>query len=86
MKGKVGGYCNKILMGIFDPMLHVFLPFSLASLTELCLSFLYGLKDLLILHELHGTDKLVFDCKNDNVTSGTRDMDQHGWVRENSLG
>ena len=24
--------------------------------------------------------------KNDNVTSGTRDMDQHGWFRENSLG
>ena len=38
-------------MGIFGSTIHGFLPFSLASLTELC-SFLYGLKDLLTLHKL----------------------------------
>lgn len=31
---------QQILMGIFDPMLHVFLPFSLASLTEFVLIIL----------------------------------------------
>ena len=39
-------------------MLRGFLPFSPASLTELC-SFCYGLKDLFILHTLE--DKVVLE-------------------------
>ena len=51
MKGKVGGWWNKIFMEIFMSMLHGFLPFPLVSVTELC-SFWYGLKDHLTLHKL----------------------------------
>ena len=58
MKGKVGGQWNKSFMEIFRSMLHVFLPFSLVSLTKLC-SFWYGLKDLLNLQQL--ADKVVLD-------------------------
>ena len=58
MKGKVGEQWNKIFMEIFRSMLHVFLPLSLVSLTELC-SFWYGLKDLFTLHKL--ADKVVLD-------------------------
>ena len=44
--------------GNFQVKLHVFLPFSLVSLTELC-SFYYGLKDLFTLHK--SADKVVLD-------------------------
>ena len=44
--------------GDFQVMLHVFLPLSLVSLTELC-SFWYGLKDLFTLHTL--ADEVVLD-------------------------
>ena len=40
-------------MEIYRSLLHVFLPFSLVSLTELC-PFWYGLKDLFTLHKLEG--------------------------------
>ena len=61
MKGKVGEQWNKIFMEIFRSMLHVFLPLSPVSLTELC-SFWYGLKDFFTLH------KLSLTIKNDDVT------------------
>ena len=56
MKGKVSEQWNKIYMEIFRSMLHVFLPLSPVSLTELC-SFWYGLRDLCTLHKL--ADKLM---------------------------
>ena len=59
MKGKVGVQCNKIFMEIYRSILHVFLPFSPVSFTELC-SFWYGLKDLFNLHKL--ADKVGLDC------------------------
>ena len=70
MKGKVGGLWNKIFMVIFRSMLHVFLPFSPVSLTELC-SFWYGLKDLFTLHKF--AEKVV--------TSGRKDVDPHRRLR-----
>ena len=45
-------------MGIFRPTLLSVLPFSWASLTELC-SFWYGLKDLFLLHKLDEMLKLI---------------------------
>lgn len=45
MEGKLEGYWNKLFTEIFWSMLSGFLPFSPASLTELC-SVWYGLKDL----------------------------------------
>ena len=61
MKGKVGGWWNKIFIVIFSSMLHGFLPFSPVSLTELC-SFWYGLKDHFTLHKL--ADKLILGHSN----------------------
>ena len=58
MKGKADGQWNKISMGIFGSMLHVFLPSSPVSLTELC-SLWYGLKDLFNMFTL--ADKVVLD-------------------------
>ena len=55
-----------------------FLPFSPVSLTELC-SFWYGLKDLFTLHK--SVEKLSLTIKTDDVTSGRRDMDPHGWLQ-----
>ena len=45
-------------MGSFRPTLLGFLPFSWASLTELC-SFWYGLKDFFLLHKLDEMLKLI---------------------------
>ena len=58
MKGKVGGYCNKIYMELFRSLSRGFLLFSPVSLNELC-SFWYGLKDLFTLHKL--AKKVVLD-------------------------
>ena len=55
-----------------------FLPFSPVSLTELC-SFWHGLKDLFTLHK--SVEKLSLTIKTDDVTSGRRDMDPHGWLQ-----
>ena len=60
MKGKAGGHWNKIFMEIFRSMSHGFLLLSSVSLTELCLIFWYGLKDLFTLHKL--AKKVVLDC------------------------
>ena len=65
-------------MAIFRSMLHGFLPFSLASLTELC-SFWYGLKDLFTLPKL--ADKVVLTIKSDDVTSGRKKVDPHWRLR-----
>ena len=78
MKGKVGGQWNKIFMEIFRSMLHVFLPLSPVSLTELC-SFWYGLKNLFTLHKF--ATKLSLTVKTD-VTKGRKDMDPHGRLRQ----
>ena len=61
MKGEEGGQWNKIFMDIFESMLHGFLPFSLASLTERS-SFWYGLKNLLTMLML--ADKFVLSRLN----------------------
>ena len=66
-------------MEILRSMLHVFLPFSLVSLTELC-SFWYGLKDLFTLHKLLDKLKLSLTIKTDDVTCGRKYTDLHGWL------
>ena len=80
MKGKVGGQWNKIFMEIYKSILHVFLPFSPVSLTELC-SLSYGLKDLFTLHKL--VDKV--DLETDDVTRVRKDVDLHGQLWANGL-
>ena len=50
----------------------VFCLFLRCALTELC-SFWYGLKYLFTLHKL--VDKVVFDNKTDDVTSGRKNVD-----------
>ena len=56
-----------------------FLPFSLATLTELC-SFWYGSKDLFPLHKLNDKVFLV-TVKTEHVPSSTRDLYGCGlWV------
>ena len=52
----------------------------MVSLTELC-SFWYGLKDLFTLHQLADKLKLSLTIKTDDVTSGRRDVDLHGWLQ-----
>ena len=63
----------------FSGQCHMFfLPFSPVSFIELC-SFWYGLKDLFTLHK--SVEKLSLTIKTDDVTSGRRDMDPHGWLQ-----
>ena len=57
-------------------MLHGFLPFSPAPLTEWC-SFWYGLGDLFTLHKLDGRY-----VKTDEVKSGRKEVDPNGWLRD----
>ena len=59
-------------------MLHIFLPFSLVSLTELC-SFCYGLKDLHFAQL--SRQSLSLTIKTDHVTSGRNVVDPHGRLR-----
>ena len=42
-------------------------------------SFWYGLKHLFTLQKL--ADKVAPDVKTDDVTSGIKDVDLHGWLR-----
>ena len=62
-------------MEIFRSMLHVFLPLSPVSLTELS-SFWYGLKDLFTITSYQA--KLSLSIKTDDVTIGKRGVDLPG--------
>ena len=57
MKGNAKVSSETSFQGNVWPMLHVFLPFSPVSLTELC-SFWYGLKDPFTLHKSEDKDVL----------------------------
>ena len=76
MERSVGGYQNKIFIGIFGSAVYVFFAFPFFPFDWIVLILVRLETSLSPLHKL--LDVLVINT--DDVTSDTRDMDPHGWI------